>query len=149
MPFLAAIGFSLVFHHKLSALVVGARLDGDDPAIGPALRFALVENLRFRIERIAREDGGGHLDVGPLQVRHRAVGRVSDRHPRHDGERQGGIDERFPELGLGRVVGVEMNRSGCCSSAGVNQVLSDSRMVRPGLCLMTSPTTKSSYQRPI
>lgn len=38
-------GFALVFHHQLPALVIGARLDGDDPAVGPALRLALIQNL--------------------------------------------------------------------------------------------------------
>src|SRR3954470_14339746 len=54
--------------HDVIVLVEAARADGDNADPGARLRLALLENLRFRPDRVAAEDRRGEPDVPPAEV---------------------------------------------------------------------------------
>ena len=56
------------------------------------------------------KDWGGHPNLVPAQVGEDVLGDVRQALARHQREREGRVDERFAELGLGGVVLVEVDR---------------------------------------
>src|SRR3989304_1464332 len=54
-----------VVDHHLAVLIDSARAHLDDPPLGFRLRLALLDDLGLRIDRVARKDRIGGLDLTP------------------------------------------------------------------------------------
>src|SRR4029453_10629269 len=74
-------------------------------------RFALVDHLGLRVDRVAVEDGLRELDLLEPEVAHRRTERgLADREPHGDAEGEEAIDQRLAELRLRRRVEVDVKR---------------------------------------
>src|SRR5215203_1499585 len=93
-------------------LVVAGRLHRHDPHVRSAPRCALFEHLGLGVDGVALEDGGGEPNLVPPQIGHDVLGDVGDALAGHQRDRERRVHERLAELGLGRVVVVEVDRGG-------------------------------------
>src|SRR5439155_667171 len=111
-------------HDDVAVLVLRPVLEGDDAPLRTRPRLALVHHLGLRIDRIAVEDGLRELDLLEAEVAHRGPeGRLADREPHRDPERQDAVDQRLAELRLRRGVEVEVERLRVHRQAGEENVV--------------------------
>ena len=99
------------------------------PWPGPRVRLALLEHLRLRADRVAREHGRRQRHVAPAEV-DRLLRDVDDRQARDERERERRVDERAAPLGR-RGIGASKWIGFVFKVSSVNQTLSASSTVRP------------------
>src|SRR5712692_10491765 len=108
-------------HHR--AVVLDAQgPEFDDAPLRLGLRLALVHDLALGVDGLALEQRVGQLDLVPAQgeavfarIRHAETG--------HNRNRQRRVHERPPELGLRRVVLIEMDLVGVVGQQGEPDVV--------------------------
>src|SRR6266851_359842 len=96
--------------HLGPILVEAGRAHGDDADVLARARRAHLEHFRARVNRVALEDRIGQPDLVPAEVGHHVLGHVAHALAGHKGEGEAAVDEGLSELGLGRVVVVEVDR---------------------------------------
>ena len=89
-------------------LPIGAH--GDDAGIGARFRLALAQHLALGIERVAGKHRMRELDVGPAEIGDRLLADVADAHADHQRHRERRGDDAAAELGVARVLLVEVQR---------------------------------------
>src|SRR5882724_507099 len=97
-----------VVDDDLALLLDAARADLDDAALGVRPRLALLAHTRLGVERVAREERMGQLDLVPAE-RHAVLADVGDAHARYDGQGQRAVDQALAELGPPGEVIVEVD----------------------------------------
>lgn len=122
MPFQSSDAGGLataVYHHRASKrddvpaiLVEPGRANRDDADVVTRRGFALLEHLRARVHGVAFEDRVGQSDLVPAEVGQDVLGDVGDALARDQGEREGAVYQWLAELGLARVVVIEVDRRG-------------------------------------
>jgi len=90
--------------HHLAFLVVAGRLHRDDPDVLTRFGLPFLEYLGLGVDGVPLEDGVGQPYLVPAQVGENVLREVRDALAGDEGEGEGGVDQRTPELGLGRVV---------------------------------------------
>src|SRR6185437_12913166 len=103
-------GAAVAEHHG-AILLEADGADLDQALVRARLRFALAEHLALGVDGVAFEDGGGHADLVPAEV-DGVAGDVVDREAGDQGEGEAGVDQGALELGLRRVIGIEVDGIG-------------------------------------
>ena len=99
-------------------------LEGDDPPLRARPRLALLDDLRLRVDRVAVKEGLRELDPVEPEVAHGGAERgLADGEPDGDAEREDAVDERLPELRLGRRVEVDVQGLRVHGEAGEEDVV--------------------------
>src|SRR5213594_3026793 len=135
-------------HDDVAVLVLRPVLEGDDAPLRTRPRLALVHHLGLRVDRIAVEDGLRELDLLEAEVAHRRPeGRLADREPHRDPERQDAVDSGLPNSAFDAAW--KSRWSGCGFIVRqVKKTLSASVIVRPGWWRNVCPTSSSSKNFP-
>ena len=94
------------------------------PAPGPRFALALGDNLGLGAQRVAVEHRVGEFHVGHAEIADgRAERGVADGDADHQAEREELVDQRLAPLGLGRELGIEMQRLRIVGQAGEQHVV--------------------------
>src|SRR5438477_3059442 len=83
--------------------------DLHDPPPAPRPRLACIEHFAIRVEGVALEQRARQLHLLPPD-REPVLARVGDHQPRHDADCEHAVHKRSLELGLRRVVRVDVDR---------------------------------------
>ena len=97
-------------YDRCPVLIEARCLDPDDRDVGTAPRLPLLEHLGPGVDRVTLEDGVGQPDFVPAEVGEYVLGDVGHALSGHKGQGERGVHEGLPELGLGGVVMVKVDR---------------------------------------
>src|SRR4051794_38941526 len=76
-----------VFDDDGAVLIEASGLEGDNADVRAGFRFTLLEHFAARVDRVALEYRIRQPYFVPPKIRHRVLGNVGDRLPRHERER--------------------------------------------------------------
>src|SRR5262249_55317405 len=100
-----------------SLLLYAARTHFNDAPLRLRLGFALFQNLRFRVQCVAREQRIRQFDFIPSESKS-VFAYVRHAHACNNREREGAVDQTFSELGAFGVFVIEVNLVGIICQEG-------------------------------